>query len=199
MASCRWLGKFHHTRTRAMHSRRYACDSLNNNHFRNQQHCLWWVLRDVVGPTSTQKLAHSRAPGGGCAGGPKCLPPRGSVCAGAAPEHLHLSTSRPNIPSDSMSSAVIVTSIGVPPRVLLPSTARATLRDDNWLMQWPLEGLLAFRPGRGSACSLSFPHLFRFYANVVDLLLSAGSTAWTASVSQTGRRSHLTDRVLAFG
>lgn len=108
---------------------------------------------------------------------PKYLPPRGSVCAEGAQHITSLSISQPNLPSGWMSSAVIVTSIGVSPRVLVPSTARATLRDHHRLMQWPLEGLLAFRPGRGSACGLSLPHLLRLYANVVDLLLSARSAA----------------------
>lgn len=57
-----------HTKTRGMHSRRYACGSPNNNHFRNQRYCLWWVLRDVVGSTPSQKSPRSRARGRVCAG-----------------------------------------------------------------------------------------------------------------------------------
>lgn len=132
---------------------------------------------------------------------PKCLPPRGSVAALKLHpnKHLPLSTSQPNLPSDRMSSAIIVPSIGVSPWVLVPSTARATLRDHHWLVQRPLEGLFAIRACRCSACGLSLPHFLRFYANIVDLLLGSGSTAWTAPISQAGQRSHLTGRVLEFG
>lgn len=130
---------------------------------------------------------------------PKYHPPRGSVCADDARHACSLSTSQPNLPSNWMSSAGIIISIGISPRVVVSSTARATHRDHHWLVQWPLEALVAFRAGRGSARGLPLPHLHRFYANVVDLLLSARSIACTSSVSQTGRRSHLTGRVLAFG
>lgn len=186
------------TRTRAMHSRRYACDSPNKNHFRNQQYCLGGYCETLPGQLpfrSRPVLVHLVAVGLAA----QVHPPRGSVCADDARHACSLSTSQPNLPSSWMSSADIIISIGVSPRVFVPSTARATHRDHHWFVQWSLEGLLAFRAGRGSACGLPLPHLHRFYANVVDLLLSAGSIAWTASVSQARRRSHLTGRVLAFG
>lgn len=130
----------------------------------------------------------------------KYRPPLGSVRAEGATHICSLSTSQPNLPSDQLSSTVIVTSIGISPRVLVPSAAGATAREQHWLMQWPLEGLLGFSPGRGSACDSSLPHFHRFYANVVDLLLGTRSTSWGAvCASEAWRRSHLTDRALASG
>lgn len=111
-------------------------------------------------------------------------PSRLCGCAEAAPKQLPLSTTRLNIPSDWTSSSIIIPSIGVSPRVLVPSTARATLGDHHRLMQWPLERLFSFRACRSSARGLPLPHFLGFYANVVDLLLGSGSTGRTVSISQ---------------
>lgn len=177
MSGFRWLGRFLHTKTRAMHSRRYACNSPNKNHFPKSE------ALPLVGSVRRCRVnTHSEGAPFSCTWSrlcwrPKYLPPQSSVCTEGAPHNCSLSTSQPNLPSDWMSSAVIVTSIGVSPWVRVPSTARATLRDHHWLMQWPLEGLLAWRSGRGSACGLPLPHFLRLYAYVVDLLLGAQSTA----------------------
>lgn len=146
------------TKTRAMHSRRYACNPPNKNRFRNQQHCLGGSCETLSGNSHSEVAPFSCTWSRLC-WRPEYHPPRGSVCADDAPHACSLSASQPNLPSNWMSSADIIISIGVSPRVLVPSTARATLRDQHWLMQWPLE-LLAFRARRGSTCGLPLPHLY---------------------------------------
>lgn len=177
MAGCRWPGKFLHTKTNQNQSNAFAPLRLR---FAQQKSLPKSAALPLVGPARRCRVnSHSEVAPCSCTWSrlcwrPKYHPPRGSFCGEDAPHACSLSTSQPNLPSVRMSPAVIITSMGVSLRIIVPSTARATHRDHYWSVQWSLEGLLAFRAGRGSACGLPLPHLHRFYANVVDLLLVHG-------------------------